>query len=218
MTASCSHDDVQQLLSLAEQQGLAITEKMGEQICQYCRLLWAHNEQLNLTRHIDFPTFVARDLVDSVRLADQLAPSERVLDVGSGGGVPGIVLAILRPDLEITLSESVRKKADALQQMAQELGLPVQVCPIRAEDVLLTERFQTLVSRAVGPLWKVLQWFDGRWGAMDRMLLIKGPNWVAERGEARHRGYMRTLELRRLVTYDMPGHDGQSVILSIWKK
>ncbi|MDA0660293.1 MAG: 16S rRNA (guanine(527)-N(7))-methyltransferase RsmG [Planctomycetota bacterium] len=218
MTASCSHDDVQLLLSLAQQHGVSITEKMGEQICHYCRLLWAHNEQLNLTRHIDFPTFVARDLVDSVRLAEQLGPGERVLDVGSGGGVPGIVLAILRPDLEITLSESVRKKADALQQMAQELGLPVQVFPIRAEEVLLTERFQTLVSRAVGPLWKVLQWFEGRWGAMDRMLLIKGPNWVAERGEARHRGYMRTLELRRLVTYDMPGHDGQSVILSVWKK
>lgn len=218
MTAFCSDDDLRQLLSLAQQHGLPITEKMGEQICQYCRLLWSHNEQLNLTRHVDFSTFVSRDLMDSVRLADLLAPSERVLDVGSGGGVPGMVLAILRPDLEITLSESVRKKAEALEEMAGQLTLPIQVRPIRAEEVLLTERFHSLVSRAVGPLWKMLQWFDGRWSAMDRMLLIKGPNWVAERGEARHRGLMRTLELRRLVTYDMPGHDGQSVILSIWKK
>jgi len=53
---------------------------------------------------------------------------------------------------------------------------------------------------------------------MDRLLLIKGPQWVAERAAARHLGLLRTLELRRLVTYDMPGHDGQSVILSVWKK
>ena len=78
---------------------------------QYCRLLWDWNTKINLTRHTDYQTFVARDLVDSLALAEFLEPGERVLDVGTGGGVPGIVLAIVRPDLAVSLSESVGKKA-----------------------------------------------------------------------------------------------------------
>src|ERR671919_480947 len=65
---------------------------------RYCRLLWEWNEKLNLTRHTDYEKFVSRDLADSLELAKHLKPGEEVLDVGSGGGVPGIVLAIVRPD------------------------------------------------------------------------------------------------------------------------
>src|SRR3977135_72953 len=62
---------------------------------RYCRLLWSWNEKLNLTRHTDYEKFVARDVVDSMALEPFLDAGERVLDVGTGGGVPGIVLAIL---------------------------------------------------------------------------------------------------------------------------
>ena len=102
----------------------------------YCRLMWEWNERLNLTRHTDFDKFVARDLVDSMELSRLIEPGERVLDIGSGGGVPGIVLAILRPDITVTLSESVAKKARALEDMVQKLGLPVSVVKILLGDLL----------------------------------------------------------------------------------
>ena len=62
---------------------------------QYCELLWQWNTKINLTCHTDFEKFVARDLVDSLAIDEFLQPGERILDVGTGGGVPGVVLAIL---------------------------------------------------------------------------------------------------------------------------
>ena len=87
---------------------------MQQPLEQYCQLLWSRNRHLNLTRHTDYEKFVSRDLLDTMELSSLIPPSMEVLDVGSGGGVPGIVLSIIRPDLEITLAESVTKKAEAL--------------------------------------------------------------------------------------------------------
>ena len=92
---------------------------------QYCRLLWDWNSKINLTRHTDFEKFVTRDLVDSQAFARFLSPGETVLDVGTGGGVPGVVLAILRDDLQISLSESVGKKARAVADIVEKLGLSI---------------------------------------------------------------------------------------------
>ena len=76
----------------------------AEQIAQldrYRELLWSWNEKLNLTRHTTLEKFVTRDVVDATELARLMARRERVLDVGTGGGVPGVILAILRPDLRV---------------------------------------------------------------------------------------------------------------------
>src|SRR6187401_3195731 len=83
--------------------GLTLPAEQVAQLDRYCRLLWEWNDKLNLTRHTDYEKFVSRDLIDSLELAKLLRPGEEVLDVGTGGGVPGIVLAILRPDLKVTL-------------------------------------------------------------------------------------------------------------------
>ena len=184
----------------------------------YCQLLWDWNSKLNLTRHTTYELFVARDLVDSLQLSELIPTHERVLDVGSGGGVPGIVLAILRPDLSISLCESVQKKAVVLSAMVKELGLDVAVVAGRAEKSLANVRYDTLVTRAVGPLWKMLKWFEDSWGSFGRLLAVKGPRWVDERGEARHRGYMRALDLRRVASYPLAGTDSLSVILEIKRK
>ena len=89
---------------------------------RYCELLWEWNEKINLTRHTDYEKFVARDLVDSLAFAEFLEPGEKVLDVGSGGGVPGVVLAIVRPDLKVSLADSVGKKAKVLKRYRRAAG------------------------------------------------------------------------------------------------
>jgi 16S rRNA G527 N7-methylase RsmG len=78
------------------------------QLDNYRRQLWAWNERLNLTRHTTLEKFVSRDVVDSHQLSNLLQRGERVLDVGTGGGVPGVVLAILRPDLLAKSASSSR--------------------------------------------------------------------------------------------------------------
>lgn len=200
------------------QHAVQLPSHQVELLDRYCRFLWEWNARLNLTRHLDYETFVLRDVLDSQQLAAHLQPGERILDVGTGGGVPGIVLAVLRPDLQVSLSEATRKKADAVAAIVQQLGLPIDVYPQRAEQVLSEQRFDSLVARAVGPLWRMLKWLAPHWDAFRRVLLIKGPRWVEERAEARHRGLLRPLELRRLASYTTPGHDGENVILSLAHK
>jgi 16S rRNA (guanine527-N7)-methyltransferase len=189
-----------------------------ERLDRYCRLLWDWNTKINLTRHTDYEKFVGRDVLDTQQLAAHLRQEEEVLDVGTGGGVPGVVLAIIRPDLKVTLCDSVAKKARAVESIAQELGLEVPVMPFRAEDVLEDARFDALVIRAVGPLAKLLAGFKPHWNMFRRMLVIKGPKWPEEMTEARRRGLDKNLQIKTAAEYAMPGADGKSVILKIWPK
>lgn len=182
---------------------------------RYRAALWHWNEQLNLTRHTTLEKFVSRDVVDSLQLAALLSQGERVLDIGTGGGVPGLILAICRPDLRVSVCDSTQKKAKVVQAMVAELELPARVYSCRAEEVLQLQTFDTLVARGVAPLAKILYWLEPHWAAFDQLLLIKGQKWVEERGAARHRGLLKQIELRKAASYETCGNDAPSVILSL---
>jgi 16S rRNA (guanine527-N7)-methyltransferase len=193
-------------------------ELPAEQIAlmeRYCEMLWQWNAKINLTRHTNYEKFVARDLVDSLVFAAFLAPGEKVLDVGTGGGVPGVLLAILRPDLQVSLVDSVGKKVKVVSDIVERLGLKVPVFHARAEELLNRQHFNTLVIRAVAALDKLLRWFSPHWQSFDRLLVLKGPAWVEERGKARHLGLLKNLRLRLLKSYPLPGADSKSVLLQI---
>lgn len=196
---------------------LELPAEQIELLDRYRSALWRWNEQLNLTRHTTFEKFVSRDVVDSLRLAEQLEPNQRVLDIGTGGGVPGLILAICRPDLRVSVCDSTQKKAKVVQAIVAELGLPARVYSCRAEEVLQLQTFDTLVARGVAALSKILYWLDPHWDAFGQLLLIKGPKWVEERGEARHQGLMQSIELRKIATYETRGNDAESVILNLKK-
>lgn len=204
--------------SLAEgldRRGLHLPSQQVEMLERYARLLWDWNTKINLTRHTDWDRFIDRDVVDSLELAKLLDADERVLDVGTGGGVPGVVLAILRPDLHVSLIDSVGKKARVVEDIVQQLGLDAPVYQAAVRDHLGDEWYDTLTIRAVASLDKLLTWFKGQWGGFGRLLLIKGPAWVEERNQARHKGLLHGLELRRRTAYPMPGTSSESVILEI---
>ena len=182
---------------------------------RYIRLLWQWNEKLNLTRHTDYEKFVARDLADSLAFARFLENGERVLDVGTGGGVPGVVLAIVRDDLKVELCESVGKRARAVADIVAGLGLPVPVHHGRAEGLLGTRGYDSLVVRAVARLRKLLEWFAPHWDRFGRLLILKGPGWIEERADARRLGLLHGLALRKLTSYPLPGTESESVLLQV---
>jgi 16S rRNA (guanine527-N7)-methyltransferase len=211
---SLKSDELKKLLSARR---IEVTDEQVKTLDHYRRLLWSWNERMNLTRHTTLEKFVDRDVVDSYELTKLLDRAERVLDVGTGGGVPGLVIAILRPDLSVSVCESTQKKARAVEAMVADLGIPVRVFPNRAEEVLEITTFETLIARALAPLAKILAWLEPHWDAFDRLLLIKGRSWVEERSEARQAGRMRGLELRKASTYETSGTGAESVILSLRK-
>jgi len=206
------------LAAAMAEHGIELPDEQVAQLERYCGLLWDWNSRLNLTRHTDYRKFVARDLVDSLAFAEFLEAGERILDVGTGGGVPGVVLAIVRPDLDVSLAESVAKRARAVADIVDRLGLSVPVHQGRAEDLLDGWKFNTLVARAVAGLPKLLGWLRPHWDSFDRLLVVKGPAWVEERGEARHAGLLRNMALRKLKSYPLPGSDSESVLLQLCPK
>lgn len=98
-----------------------------------------------------------RHVLNSVALADLLPRGVSMIDVGSGAGLPGIPLALARPDLRIVLLEPLQRRADFLELAVEELALDaVDVVRARAEDH--RERYDTVTGRAVAPLKKLVPW------------------------------------------------------------
>ena len=200
--------------------GLEVPAASLPGLAAYAERLWAWNERLNLTRHTDVERYVSRDVGDAVAIAARLATGERVLDVGTGGGVPGVVLAILRPDLKVELAESVGKRARAVAEIVAEIGLTVPMHACAAQGVVQSRaaanaRFDTLVVRAVAPLVKLLGWFEPLAGSFGRLLIVKGPRWEEEKDAARLQGLTRRLLVRRIASWPIRGSDNESVLLEV---
>jgi len=200
--------------------GLGIPPDSVQRLAAYAASLWLWNERLNLTRHTDVEKFVSRDVADAAAIAPHLARGEHVLDVGTGGGVPGALLAILRPDLRVELCDSVAKKARAVGAIVQEANLALPVHEAAGQAVVKAaaargERFDTLVVRAVAPLVKLLSWFEPIAGDFGRLLVVKGPRWEEEKGEARHKGFAKKVMVRRIAAWPIRGSDNESVLLEI---
>ena len=206
---------VDELVSILSTHKLSVDEQHLDALHRYCQLLWKWNDRINLTRHTDYEAFVTRDLLDTLQLAKHLPAETQLLDIGSGGGVPGIPLAILRPDLKVSLAESVGKKAKVLETIVRKLKIDVKVYGKRGEDVLKSKKFDVLTIRAVASLRKLLFWFQRQQRHFDHMLLIKGPKWVDERVEAEEEGLMANVICDVVDEYATPGRDHNSVILKV---
>jgi 16S rRNA (guanine527-N7)-methyltransferase len=168
-------------------------------------------------------------VADAVAIAAHLAVGEHLLDVGTGGGVPGVLLAILRPDLRVELCDSVGKRARAVREIVAEIGLTVPVHEGAAQPLVARAadggegngnagRFDVLVVRAVAPLVKLLGWFEPLCEAYGRMLVVKGPRWEEEKGEARHRGFVKKVSIRRIAAWPIRGSDNESVLLEVKRR
>ncbi|MEM6108250.1 16S rRNA (guanine(527)-N(7))-methyltransferase RsmG [Mycobacterium sp. 050272] len=136
-----------------------------------------------------------RHLLNSAAVAELLEDGERIVDIGSGAGLPGIPLAIARPDLEIALLEPLLRRSEFLKEVVAELGLTVEVVRGRAEEPGIRKRFgerDAAVSRAVAALDKLTKWSMPLLRPGGRMIAIKGERAPDEVEE--HRRGMAALE------------------------
>ena len=136
--------------------GAALDDAAVAKLARYLGLLLAANAQMNLTAITDPAEAWSRHALDALSLVPLIPPSARVIDVGSGGGVPAIPLAIARPDARFTLVEATQKKAAFLVATAAALGLAnVTVRAERAEALAegpLRGAFDVATARAVAKL------------------------------------------------------------------
>ncbi len=134
---------------------LPLTEKQAEQFDKYYKFLIEENEKFNLTAITEKNEVALKHFVDSVLPFAQLPKGAKVVDVGTGGGFPGVPLKIMRKDIEITLLDSLQKRVKFLEEVKNLLGLDKTTCVhARAEDYAKEhrEKFDVALSRAVASL------------------------------------------------------------------
>jgi 16S rRNA (guanine527-N7)-methyltransferase len=145
------------LAAAAEALGRPLSPEQLERFERYRALLLEWNQKINLTAIRDPDAFETLHFVDAIAGLAALPEREslRVVDVGTGGGLPGLALKLARPDLRLTLLDSVAKKTRVLEEIVRELGLDdVEVLTARAEDVGRDpgrrESWDVALARAVG--------------------------------------------------------------------
>ena len=139
------------ILQTLEQAGVAVSEAEAGKLGEYLALLQQWNKTYSLTGISDTEELIQRFLVESLAFKPYLK-GERIVDVGSGAGLPGVPLAITTPGVDVTLVESRGKRARFLRHVEGSLSLAnVNVEHARAEDLAVARPFDTVLARAVAP-------------------------------------------------------------------
>ncbi|TFW27474.1 16S rRNA (guanine(527)-N(7))-methyltransferase RsmG [Massilia horti] len=176
---------------------LDISSAQQGQLMDYLTLLSKWNKVYNLTSLRDPAQMVTHHLLDSLAAVPAFAGAKNVLDVGAGGGLPGIVLAIARPDMQVSLVDTVHKKTAFLTQVKAELGLAnVTVYTGRVEELKVSQPFDVITSRAFADLSDFVNWSGQLLAAGGRFIALKGVAPLIE--QQRLPGEWKVSELRPL--------------------
>ena len=177
-------DALTALKSGAAELGLSLSEAQFERLLGYLALIQKWNKVYNLTAVRDPQEMLTHHLLDSLTAVAPLVrhtqgQSVKVLDVGSGGGLPGIVLAICRPELDVSCVDTVGKKAAFIQQVAATLKLP-NLHGIHARVETLTGPFDVICCRAFAALPDFVTWSRGALAEQGVWMAMKGKQPQAE--------------------------------------
>ena len=172
------------LKSGAAELDLDLSEAQFEQLLGYLALIQKWNKVYNLTAVRDPQEMLTHHLLDSLTAIAPLVrhtggQSAKVLDVGSGGGLPGIVLAICRPELDVSCVDTVGKKAAFIQQVAATLKLP-NLRGVHARVETLTGPFDVICCRAFAALPDFVNWSRGALAEQGVWMAMKGKHPQAE--------------------------------------
>jgi 16S rRNA (guanine527-N7)-methyltransferase len=154
---------------------LDVNPAQQDKLMDYLALMFKWNAVYNLTSLRDPMQMVTHHLLDSLAAVPAFATAHNVLDVGSGGGLPGIVLAIVRPDMKVSMIDTVHKKTAFLTQVKAELGLVnVTVYTARVEQLEVSDKFDVITSRAFADLSDFVNWSCHLLADGGRYIALKG--------------------------------------------
>ncbi|MFA5912422.1 MAG: 16S rRNA (guanine(527)-N(7))-methyltransferase RsmG [Burkholderiales bacterium] len=183
--------------------GLTLAPDTQERLLDYIALIEKWNRVYNLTAIREPEKMVSHHLLDSLAVAPHLH-AKRLLDVGSGAGLPGIPLALANPDMQVTLLDSNHKKAAFLNQAVMELKLKnAEVCAERVESWQTESRFDVIISRAFSDM--------GEFVRITRHLLAPGGLFAAMKGLHPYEEIEKLLpgfNVRQILPLAVPGLDG----------
>ncbi|MDR2874909.1 MAG: 16S rRNA (guanine(527)-N(7))-methyltransferase RsmG [Methylobacillus sp.] len=182
-------------------QALNIAPDVAPRLLEYLALLEKWNKVHNLTAVRDPDEMVTLHLLDSLSVLPHIGQG-RLLDVGSGAGLPGIPLAMVRPDLQVTVLDSNHKKASFMRQAKAALGLDnLEVVCARVEEFRPERKFDMIISRAFSDLAEFMR--------LTRHLCADGGVWLAMKGVYPHEELAQIKDLAEVVALAVPGLEAQ---------
>jgi len=192
---------------------LDLIQTQHEQLLDYLALLFKWNKVYNLTSVRDPQQMMTHHLLDSLAAVPAFANARRVLDVGAGGGLPGMVLAIARPAMSVAMIDTVHKKTAFLTQVKAELALAnVAVHTMRVEQLVVADKFDVITSRAFADLSDFVNW--------SGHLLAEGGQFIALKGTAPPEEQERLptqWKVTKLAPLKVPGLDAERHLVFIQK-
>jgi len=203
------------LAEAAAQLPLGFAPQLLEKLLDYVSLLQKWNGVYNLTAVRDPAQMLSQHLLDCMATLPAFASAQRLLDVGSGGGLPGMVIAIwaqqAAPTMQVHLIDTVQKKTAFLTQVKAELGLHrVVVHTGRVEQLFIDEKFDVITSRAFADLSDFVRW--------SSHLLAPGGELIALKGQAPADELARLppeWQIIRKTSVEVPGLNAQRHLVHI---
>lgn len=216
---------IEELAHLCRENGLELTSSQCGLLARYGQLLKEKNQVVNLISRKDEDNILEKHILHSLTL---LVPSvsnfvipqnATVFDIGTGGGLPGIPLKIVRPDIKITLVDSIGKKITAVQEFINELGLEsAQAVACRSEALAIKDgyknNYDVIVSRAVAPLDELVGWTKGLINPGATLLALKGGDLSQELKRTRNFRHIKEISesLLTLTGYEEFVRDEKKVV------
>jgi 16S rRNA (guanine527-N7)-methyltransferase len=186
------------LTSGLQQLNVTIAADQQEKLIAYLQLLQKWNKTYNLTAITDFDKMISYHLLDSLSVSPYLT-GKNIVDVGSGAGLPGIPLAIIFPEKQFTLMDSVGKKTRFISNAARELGLTnVNVVNGRAEEYQTPNCFDTMIARAVASVDVLI--------AISQHLLKKEGQLLMMKSDASHEKISQPHQIIELTVPNVDAH------------
>lgn len=206
------------LIKTAGELGIEISDGKCGKFEEYANLLLKTNESMNLTAITDEKGVTLKHFADSVSvLACDIKQGAKVLDVGTGAGFPGVPLAIMRPDLSITLLDSTRKKLDFIRNSCEELGIPVTVLHQRAEEAGRAkgqrESYDYVVSRAVASLNTLCEFCLPLVKTGGALIAMKGAKAAEELAEAANAIAVLGGKTEEIKTFELADEGERSLVI-----
>ena len=184
---------------------LDVSPETQQKLLQYLSLLNKWNKVYNLTAVRDPLEMVTLHLLDSLSVLPYIK-TKNLLDVGSGGGLPGIVLAICKPDLQVTTIDTVQKKAIFMRQVKGELSLDnLTVVHARVENYQPSEKFEAIISRAFSEIALLIK--------LTHHLLVENGKWLAMKGQVPHDELAGLTFKNKIIPLQVAGLDAERHLL-----
>lgn len=206
------------LFENAKKMGFELSEAQLNTLEHYYKVLVDYNNKVNLTAVTDPKGVAITHFVDSLTLllAD-IKEGERVADIGAGAGFPSVPVGIFRPDLDLTLIDSLNKRITFLEYLSDELKRPLTALHLRAEEAGrkkdLRESFDVVCARGVAKIYLLCEYCLPLLKKGGRLICMKGPEPEAEIKEAKKALFELGGKVLDVKTFSLPDESGRSLVI-----